>query len=145
MLPHVDFDEQHSSTDSSGDLVRPDLVVHLADGKDVVVDAKVPLSAFLEACEADDDATRRALLVRHAAEVASHVDRLSAKEYWRRYGSPQLVVLFLPAESLLSAALETRPDLLEVAFEKDIVIATPTRSEERRVGKECRSRWSPYH
>jgi len=126
MLPHVDFDEQSSTRDDSGDLLRPDLVVHLADDKHVVVDAKVPLSAYLDAAEATDDATTRLMLARHASEVAAHVDRLSTKEYWRRYDSPEFVVLFLPAESFLSSALEVRPDLLEYAFERDVVIATPT-------------------
>lgn len=127
LLPHVHFDEQSSSRDDdSGDLLRPDLVVHLADDRDVVVDAKVPLSSYLDAAEATDDATARVLLARHAGEVMAHVDRLSSKEYWRRYESPSFVVLFLPAESFLSAALDVRPDLLEYAFARDVVIATPT-------------------
>ncbi|MBI1376761.1 MAG: DNA recombination protein RmuC [Frankiales bacterium] len=126
MLPHVDFEEQASTRDDAGDLLRPDLVVHLSDGRDVVVDAKVPLSAYLDATQETDDATSRLLLSRHAAELAAHVDRLSAKDYWRRHGSPEFVVLFLPAESLLSAALDARPDLLEHAFARDVVIATPT-------------------
>jgi DNA recombination protein RmuC len=91
-----------------------------------VVDAKVPLSAFLDAAEAADDATARLMMARHANEVVQHVDRLSSKEYWRRYDSPEFVVLFLPAEAFLSSALEVRPDLLEYAFSRDVVIATPT-------------------
>ena len=126
LLPHVHFDEQPSTRDDSGELLRPDLVVHLADGKDVVVDAKVPLSSYLDAVEAPDDATARVLLARHASEVVAHVDRLSSKEYWRRYGSPEFVVLFLPADPFLSHALEHRPDLLEYAFAQDVVIATPS-------------------
>jgi DNA recombination protein RmuC len=126
LLPHVHFDEQASTRDDVGDLLRPDLVVHLADGKDIVVDAKVPLSAYLDAMEASDDAASRQALVRHAADVVAHVDRLSAKEYWRRHGTPEFVVLFLPAEALLMHALEQRPDLLEHAFARDVVIATPT-------------------
>lgn len=126
LLPHVHFDEQASSRDDAGDLLRPDLVVHLSDDRDVVVDAKVPLSSYLDAAEATDDATARVLLARHAGEVMAHVDRLSSKEYWRRYESPAFVVLFLPAESFLSAALDVRPDLLEYAFARDVVIATPT-------------------
>jgi DNA recombination protein RmuC len=100
--------------------------VHLSDDRDVVVDAKVPLSSYLDAAEATDDATARVLLARHAGEVMAHVDRLSSKEYWARYESPAFVVLFLPAESFLSSALEVRPDLLEYAFARDVVIATPT-------------------
>jgi DNA recombination protein RmuC len=126
LLPHVHFEEQSRSRDDAGDLLRPDLVVHLADDRDVVVDAKVPLSSYLDAAEAPDDATARVLLARHAGEVLAHVDRLSSKEYWRRYESPQFVVLFLPAEAFLSSALEHRPDLLEYAFARDVVIATPT-------------------
>jgi DNA recombination protein RmuC len=126
LLPHVHFEEQSSTRDDAGDLLRPDLVVHLADGHDVVVDAKVPLSAYLDAAEAPDDATARLGMARHASEVAAHVDRLSSKEYWRRYDSPEFVVLFLPAEAFLSSALEVRPDLLEYAFARDVVIATPT-------------------
>jgi DNA recombination protein RmuC len=128
LIPHVHFEEQSSTrdADSSGDLLRPDLVVHLSDDRDVIVDAKVPLSSYLDAAEATDDATARVLLARHAGEVMAHVDRLSAKAYWTRYESPAFVVLFLPAESFLSSALEVRPDLLEYAFARDVVIATPT-------------------
>ncbi len=128
LLPHVHFDEQSSSRDpdDAADLLRPDLVVHLSDDRDIVVDAKVPLSSYLDAAEAPDDATARVLLARHAGEVMAHVDRLSSKAYWTRYESPAFVVLFLPAESFLSSALEVRPDLLEYAFARDVVIATPT-------------------
>ena len=126
LLAQVHFEEQPSTRDDAGDLLRPDLVVHLSDDRDIVIDAKVPLSAYLDAAEATDDATARTFLARHAGEVAAHVDRLSSKEYWRRYDSPGFVVLFLPAESFLSAALEVRPDLLEYAFSRDVVIATPT-------------------
>jgi len=128
LLPHVHFDEQSSSrdVDDPADLLRPDLVVHLSDDRDIVVDAKVPLSSYLDAAEATDDATARVLLARHAGEVMAHVERLSSKAYWTRYESPAFVVLFLPAESFLSSALEVRPDLLEYAFARDVVIATPT-------------------
>jgi len=126
LLPHVHFEEQSSSRDDDGDLLRPDLVVHLSDDRDIVVDAKVPLSSYLDAAEATDDATARLLLARHAGELVAHVDRLSSKEYWSRYESPEFVVLFLPAESFLSSALDVRPDLLEYAFARDVVIATPT-------------------
>jgi DNA recombination protein RmuC len=128
LLPHVHFAEQSSSrdVDDASDLLRPDLVVHLSDDRDIVVDAKVPLSSYLDAAEAPDDSTARVLLARHAGEVMAHVDRLSSKAYWTRYESPAFVVLFLPAESFLSSALEVRPDLLEYAFARDVVIATPT-------------------
>jgi DNA recombination protein RmuC len=84
------------------------------------------MAAYLEAVDAPDDETARRLLERHAAALAAHVDALGAKEYWRRYGSLELVVLFLPSESLLSSALEVRPDLLQHAFDRDVVLATPT-------------------
>ena len=127
LVEHVHFTEQASSRGEDGDpTLRPDLLVHLADGRHVVVDAKVPLSAYLEATAARDDAERAAAMARHAGEVLTHVERLSAKEYWRRHDSPEFVVLFLPAESFLSAALEARPDILERAFAKDVVLATPT-------------------
>ncbi len=126
LLPHVHFEEQASSRDDAGALLRADLVVHLSDGRDVVVDSKVPLASYLEAVESDDDATRRALLARHAGDLVKHVDALGSKEYWRRYDSPAFVILFLPSEPLLSAALEERPDLLQRAFDKDVVLATPT-------------------
>ena len=127
LVEHVHFTEQASSRGEDGDpTLRPDLLVHLADGRHVVVDAKVPLSAYLDASAAHDDAARAAAMARHAGEVLTHIERLSAKEYWRRHDSPEFVVLFLPAESFLSAALEARPDLLERAFAKDVVLATPT-------------------
>ncbi|MFN8167464.1 MAG: DNA recombination protein RmuC [Candidatus Nanopelagicales bacterium] len=125
LVRHVHFEEQ-SSTRDDGDLLRADLVVHLADDRHVVVDAKVPMAAYLEAIEADDDATARRLLAKHAADVVTHVDLLGSKEYWRRYDSLELVVLFLPNEALLSSALEVRPDLLQHAFDRDVVLATPT-------------------
>ncbi|HET8970367.1 MAG TPA: DNA recombination protein RmuC, partial [Candidatus Nanopelagicales bacterium] len=127
LIEHVHFTEQTTSAGQDGDgALRPDLLVNLADGRHVVVDAKVALSAYLDASAAEDDTARAAALNRHAGEVAAHVDRLASKEYWRRYDSPEFVVLFLPAESFLSAALEVRPDLLEYAFAKDVVLATPT-------------------
>jgi DNA recombination protein RmuC len=127
LIEHVDFTEQHTSHGEDGDgTVRPDLVVHLADGRHVVVDAKVALSAYLDAAAATDDATRDAALSRHAQEVMAHVERLSAKSYWRRYDSPEFVVLFLPADAFLASALDVRPDLLERAFSQDVVLATPT-------------------
>jgi DNA recombination protein RmuC len=126
MLAHVDFDEQSTTRDDSGEALRPDLVVHLADARDIIIDAKVPLSSFIDAAQADDDATQQYYLNRHVVDVQSHIDRLAAKEYWQRYNSPEFVVLFLPAEAFLSHALDQRPDLLEYAFARNIVIATPT-------------------
>lgn len=126
LLDRVHFTEQDSRRHDDG-VLRPDMVVHLADDKHVVVDAKVPLHAFLDAEHAADDTSREAALDRHAAEVAAHVDRLAAKEYWRQYDTaPEFVVLFLPAESLLGAALVRDPGLLDRAFARSVVLATPT-------------------
>ena len=126
MIAHVDFDEQSTTRDDSGEALRPDLVVHLADARDIIIDAKVPLNSFIDATQAADDETQRYYLSRHVNDVQSHIDRLASKEYWQRYNSPEFVVLFLPAEAFLSHALDQKPDLLEYAFARNIVIATPT-------------------
>jgi len=126
MLAHVDFDEQSTTRDESGDALRPDLVVHLADERDIVIDSKVPLAAFIEAAQANDDDAALRFMAKHASDVQTHVDQLASKAYWQRYNTPEFVVLFLPAESFLSHALEHKPDLLEYAFTRNIVIATPT-------------------
>jgi DNA recombination protein RmuC len=126
LVDRCDFTEQLSVTDSSG-RVRPDLVVHLAGGKNVVVDAKVPLDAFLDATAEDDDEARRAHLARHARQLRQHVDSLAGKTYWRALvATPEFVVLFVPGESFLSAALEADPALLEYAADRMVVLATPT-------------------
>lgn len=126
MLGRVHFTEQVTRVGDDGAL-RPDLVVHLGDGRDVVVDAKVSLDAFLEAEAADDPAAREAALRRHAAVVTAHVDRLASKQYWRQFDStPEFVVLFLPAESLLGATLAVEPALLERARAKGVLLTTPT-------------------
>ncbi len=126
MVARCDFDEQVSMTGGDG-LLRPDLVVHLAGGKDVVVDAKVPLDAFLDATGADSDETRDLHLCRHARQLRTHVDVLAGKAYWRGLpATPEFVILFVPGESFLSAALEAEPELLEYAARRQVVLATPT-------------------
>ena len=126
MVARCDFDEQVSVRTDEG-LLRPDLVVNLAGGKHVVVDAKVPLDAFLDATSADDDEERDAHLARHARQLRQHVDALAGKAYWRSLPStPEFVVLFVPGESFLSAALEAEPLLLEYAATRQVVLATPT-------------------
>lgn len=130
LVDRCDFAEQVTAAGEEGRL-RPDLVVHLAGGKHVVVDAKVPLEAFLDACTVDpavgSDAERDAHLARHARQLRQHVDTLAAKSYWRALPStPEFVVLFVPGESFLSAALEAEPSLLEYAAGKQVVLATPT-------------------
>jgi DNA recombination protein RmuC len=102
-------------------------VVKLAGGKHVVDDAKVPVAGYLEAMEARDDATREARLRAHARHLRDHVDKLSAKDYFKRFeASPEFVVLFVPADAFLNAALEQEPALLEYAFERNVVVATPS-------------------
>lgn len=126
MVEHCDFTEQLSTTSDDG-VFRPDLVVRLAEGKHLVVDSKVPLAAFLEAAETDDDEYRAARLRAHARHLRTHIDQLASKAYWSRLEStPEFVVLFVPGESFLSAALETEPSLLEYAAERRVILATPT-------------------
>jgi DNA recombination protein RmuC len=126
LVDRCDFSEQvtMSSTDR---LLRPDLVVHLAGGKQVVVDAKVPLDAFLDATGADSEEEGATHLRRHARQLRQHVDTLAGKSYWRSLpATPEFVVLFVPGESFLSAALEAEPTLLEYAADHHVVLATPT-------------------
>jgi DNA recombination protein RmuC len=127
MVNYCDFVEQETLTTEAGRL-RPDLIVRLPGGKSVVVDAKAPLSAYLEAVEAQDDATRQAKLAEHARQVRDHVAALSRKSYWDQFQSsaPEFVVMFLPGESFFSAALEQDPGLIEAGAAKNVVIATPT-------------------
>lgn len=126
MLEHCDFTEQPTSTTDDG-MLRPDLVVHLAGGKNVVIDSKVAFSGFLEASEARDEATREARLKAHARHLRTHVDQLAAKAYWERFSpTPEFVVCFVPADVFLDAALQQEPGLLEHAFERNVVIATPS-------------------
>jgi DNA recombination protein RmuC len=124
MVEHCDFSEQVRLDDGAR---RPDLVVHLAGGRSVVVDSKVPLDAYLDATGCDDDETRADHVARHARQLRTHVDLLAGKAYWRSLpDSPEFVVLFVPAESFLSAALEADPSLLEHAAAREVVLATPT-------------------
>jgi len=121
---HVDFDEQPVAQLADG-VLRPDVAVRLPGDKTVLLDAKVPLEAYLKAIEAPE-AERGPLLVAHAAQLRAHVDALSRKQYWEAFGgSPEMAVLFLPSDGLLSAALEVDPGLHEDAFARRIVLATP--------------------
>jgi DNA recombination protein RmuC len=124
LVDRCDFAEQVRFDDGAR---RPDLVVRLVGGRSVVVDAKVPLDAYLDATSTDDEVDHRRHLVRHAAQLRTHVDALGAKRYWRSLEeSPEFVVLFVPAESFLAAALDTDPSLIEYAAERQVVLATPT-------------------
>ena len=127
MLPRVDFSTQATARTPEGVTVRPDMVVHLPGGKHVVVDAKAPLAAFLEASESGRPGGQRAAALAHARALRGHVDALAAKLYWTAFDpTPQLVVCFVPGEAFLAAACEADPALLEHAMGKRVVLATPT-------------------
>jgi DNA recombination protein RmuC len=126
MARFCDFDEQAGADTADGRL-RPDMVVRLAGGKNIVVDSKVSLAAYLEAAEAGDSDLSAARLDAHSRHLREHVDRLAAKEYWRAFSpAPEFVVLFIPGEAFLAPALERDPGLLEYAMNKRVHIATPT-------------------
>lgn len=126
MVEHCDFSEQSSVRTPDGEMLRPDLVVHLAGGRHVVVDAKVAIAGYLEAMDARDDTVRAERLKAHARHVKTHIDALAGKQYWEHLEpSPDFVVMFVPAEVFLNAALEEDPALLEYAFERNVVVATP--------------------
>jgi DNA recombination protein RmuC len=126
MLEHCDFDEQVTSQSESGRM-RPDVVVRLSGGRNVVVDAKVPLQAFLEAMEALDEDSRKSNMIGHARQLRAHVDSLSKKAYWQQFDvTPEYVIAFIPGDPLLAAALEHDPSLLDHAVEHRVILATPT-------------------
>lgn len=126
MVEHCDFSTQVTGEGEDGG-VRPDMVVRLAGGKQVVVDAKVPFAAYLEAVEAGDPDVHAQKLTAHARQLRSHVDQLAAKSYWTSFEpTPEFVVLFVPGDPFLEAALRSDPALLEHAFGRNVVLATPT-------------------
>ncbi len=132
MSARCDFDEQVTvagpgSEEGAGAAVRPDMVIRLAGGKNIVVDSKVSLAAYLEAAETADEHIRDARLAAHARHLKEHIDRLAAKAYWSALSpAPEFVVLFIPGEAFLAPALECEPALLEYAITKKVHIATPT-------------------
>ncbi|HUX10507.1 MAG TPA: DNA recombination protein RmuC [Terriglobia bacterium] len=126
MSEHCDFTEQESFESATG-RQRPDMIVHLPNGREIAVDAKAPLQAFLDAAAAPTEDERRTKLARHAQLVRERMKELSAKAYWDQFDpAPEIVVLFLPGESFFSAALEQDHTLLEDGMQKHVVIATPT-------------------
>jgi DNA recombination protein RmuC len=126
MLPYCDFDEQVTAATDDGRL-RPDMKVRLPGGKNVIVDAKVPLAAYLDACEATDDAERSRHLESHARQVRDHMTKLSAKSYWQQFGdTPDFVVMFLPDEGFFRAAWEQDPSLVEAGVRSRVHVASPT-------------------
>lgn len=126
MLEHCDFTEQ-TTVESSDGRLRPDLMVKLPGGKVVVVDAKAPLQAYLEATECTDEAAREGHMRDHARHVRDHITRLSAKAYWGQFdAAPEFVVMFLPGETFFSAALQHDPSLIEFGVEQRVIPASPT-------------------
>ncbi len=126
MVEHCDYVSQATTATEDGTM-RPDLVVRIPGGKHVVVDAKAPLAAYLDAFETSDDEGRERLLADHARQVREHVTKLSAKAYWRQFDpSPDVVVMFLPDESYLRVALEHDPALQEYAWKSNVILASPS-------------------
>jgi DNA recombination protein RmuC len=126
MQQHCDFFEQSTSQSEDG-LLRPDMVVHLPGNRHVIIDAKVPLVAYLEALEAETDEIREERLSAHARHVATHIQKLSRKAYWSQFdATPEFVVLFIPGENFFSAALTQNPKLIERGVAGNVVLATPT-------------------
>jgi len=128
MLEHCDFEEQVSTTDSEGAVLRPDVVVHLPGEKRIVIDSKAPLAAYLDAVREDvSDDERRARCADHARHVREHIQRLGQKAYWRQLpATPEFVVMFLPDETFLRAALEQDSSLIELAVSNNVIPASPT-------------------
>lgn len=126
MVEHCDFQEQVHSV-GEGQIIRPDMIVRMPDKRELVVDVKTPLDAYLEAVEASNDTQRKLGLERHAKNVRSHIRMLASKTYWDQFDeSPEFVILFIPGDQFLSAALNEEPDLIEYALSKQIILATPT-------------------
>lgn len=126
MVEHCDFSEQVHVRTTEGAL-RPDMIVHMPDGRDLVVDVKTPLDAYLEAVDATTDEQRGIALRRHAQAVGERVRQLGSKNYWSQFeNSPDFVILFVPGDQFLSSALAELPNLLEDAIRQNVIIATPS-------------------
>ncbi|MDT8378192.1 MAG: DNA recombination protein RmuC [Desulfotignum sp.] len=126
MARYCDFQEQPVQGSGKGSL-RPDMVVTLPSNRKIVVDAKVPLMAYLDALEADNEEEKQSRMADHARQVAAHIQQLAAKNYAAAFSpTPEFVVLFIPGENFFSAALSRQPDLIEQGVEKGVILATPT-------------------
>ena len=127
MADQCDFVEQESTRGSAMGSLRPDMVVRLPGERNIIIDSKVPLSAYLDALEADSEEETKQCLKNHANQVKTHINKLSSKEYWKKFTpTPEFVILFIPGENYFSAALAEQPDLIEKAIDKNVVLATPT-------------------
>lgn len=127
MIEHCDFDEQQTVHDEEGGRLRPDMVVRLPADRTIVIDAKTPLDAYLDSIESDDDALRQEHLARHADQIETQISALSGKDYTGQFArAPDFVVLFIPGEPFLQAAVQMRPDLMEAALRRNVVVATPS-------------------
>ena len=127
MVEHCDFYEQEQHAAEDGSRMRPDMIVRMPGGREIVVDVKTPLDAYLNAMEAQDDAGRDGFLAQHVRNVRERVRELAAKSYWNQFDrAPDFVVLFIPGEQFLAAALDRDRELLEYALQQKVILATPT-------------------
>jgi len=127
MQEHCDFETQTTTTTDEGNRLRPDLIVKLPGGQQIIVDSKAPMDAYLDAIETDDDTLRDVALTRHASQVFTHIKQLGSKNYHQQFDTtPEFVVLFLPSEAFFSAALAQDPGLIEKGVDRGVILATPT-------------------
>ncbi|MDH3640059.1 MAG: DNA recombination protein RmuC [Gammaproteobacteria bacterium] len=126
MVEHCDYVEQ-AHTETSGGTLRPDMIVNMPGGREVVIDVKTPLDAYLNAVEAQNEAERNQFLKQHARNIRERIRELAGKKYWEQFEhAPDFIILFIPGDQFLSAALDTEKSLLEEALQKKVILATPT-------------------